>query len=426
MKLLIRQVEIADPTSAFNGKIVDVFIVDGNYHTIASSISTEKIPADTQIIEEKNCCLSIGWMDMRSNFREPGEEQKETIKSGQEAAAQGGFTAVLLMPSTKPEIQTRADVEFVMKKSEANAVTVFQAGALTKDCAGKELNELYDMQLGGAIVFCDDKRSIADSGVMMRAMQYAGNINTRIIAYADDKGLSRESITNESAVTTLLGFKGSPSIAEEIDVQRLVTLTEYTGQHLHISGVSSKAAVEVIRNAKARGVKISAEVYVYHLLLSDESLNEFGTNYKVKPPLRSEVDCKALIDAVIDGTIDVVVSDHSPEDPESKVVEFDYAAFGMIGLESAFGVLQKALGNRSTPNLIAKILSVNPRKILGLPTVSIQENKKADCTLFSKDEEWVFTSKHIKSLSRNTPFMDMKFIGKVKGIYSNSQWVTAE
>ena len=426
MKLLIRQVEIVDPTSAFNGKIVDVFIVNGSYHTIANTISLDKIPSDTQIIEEKNCCLSVGWLDMRSNFRQPGEEQKETIASGQAAAAQGGFTAVLLMPSTKPEIQTRSDVEFVMRKSESNAVTVFQAGALTKDRAGKELNELFDMQLGGAIAFCDDKHSVGDSGVMMRAMQYAGNINTRIIAFADDKGLSRESTTNESAVTTLLGFKGSPSIAEEIDVQRLISLTEYTGQHLHISGVSSKAAVEVIRNAKARGVKISAEVYVYHLLLSDDALNDFDTNYKVKPPLRSEADRIALVDALLDGTIDVVVSDHSPEDPESKVVEFDFAAFGMIGLESAFGVLQKALGKRSTPKLIATLLSSNPRKILGLPSLSIQENQKAECTLFNRNEEWEFTTKHIKSLSRNTPFIDMKFRGKVKGIYGNSKWVTAE
>lgn len=425
MKLLIRQVEIVDPTSTFNGKIVDVFIVNGSYHTIANTISLDKIPSDTQIIEEKNCCLSVGWLDMRSCFRQPGEEQKETIASGQAAAAQGGFTAVLLMPTTKPVIQTRSDVEFVMRKSEANAVTVFQAGALTKNHAGKELNELYDMQLGGAIAFCDDKHSVADSGVMMRAMQYAGNIKTRIIAFADDIGLSRENIANESAVTTLLGFKGSPSIAEEIDVQRLVSLTEYTGQHLHISGVSSKTAVEVIRNAKARGVKISAEVYVYHLLLSDDALNEFDTNYKVKPPLRSEADRIALVDALLDGTIDVVVSDHSPEDPESKVVEFDFAAFGMIGLESAFGVLQKALGERSTPKLIATLLSSNPRKILGLPTLSIQENQKAECTLFSKEEEWIFTSKHIKSLSRNTPFIDMKFRGKVKGIYGNSMWVSA-
>jgi len=426
MNILIRQVVIADPTSVLNGKTVDVLIIDGVYKYIASKVEKESIPSTIQIIEGKGLHLSPGWMDMRSNFREPGEEQKETIKSGQAAAAQGGYTAVLLMPSTISQIQTRSDIEFVMRKGQGNAVTVYQTGALTKNRLGVDLNEIYDMQLGGAIAFCDDKRSIPDSGVMLRALQYAGNVKTRIIAFADDKGVSRDNIANESAVTTLLGFKGSPTLAEEIDVHRLVSLAEYTKQPLHISGVSSKVAVDVIRSAKAKKVAITAEVYVYHLLLSDNSLNGFDSNYKVKPPLRSEEDRLALIEAILDGTIDVVVSDHSPQDIESKAVEFDFAEFGMIGLESAFGVLIAALDGKVSADLLIKLLSINPRLILGLSKIIIEENQAANFTLFNLNKEWTFENDHIKSLSKNSPFIGTKFKGKVEAVFNNGELIMCD
>ena len=426
MNLLIKQVTIADPNSSFNGKTIDVLIVNGNYQVLTDKIATKDIPAETKIIEGKGDFLSPGWFDMHVNFREPGEEQKETIKSGQLAAAQGGFTGVLMMPSTKFAIQTRSDVEYAIRKGENNVVSVFQAGALTKDRAGKEINEIYDMQLGGAVAFCDDKRSIQDSGIMLRALQYAGNLNAKIIAFVDDKSISREHLSNESSVTTLLGFKGSPTLAEEIDVQRLVALAEYTNQPLHLSGVSSRSAIEIIRNAKAKKLPITAEVYAYHLLLTDNSLNEFDTNYKVKPPLRSEEDRIALIEALLDGTVDTVVSDHSPEDSESKVVEFDYAAFGMIGLESAFGVLVAALDGKGSPSLIANLLSINPRKILGLPIVSIQENSMANFTIFNLSEEWKFERKHIKSFSQNTPFVGSSFKGKTKCVFNNGAFVICD
>lgn len=420
MNLLLRQVTVADPSSTFNKKTIDLLITDGIIKLIADKISDDKIPADTKIVEGKNYFVSPGWFDLRSYFREPGDEQKETIRSGQDAAAKGGYTGVLLMPSTNPMIQTRSAVEFVMSKSVNHVVEIIQAGCLTENREGKELTGMYDMLLGGAGAFTDDKKNISDSGVMLRALQYAGSIGARVIAYADDQGISGKNTANESANTTLLGFKGSPDLSEEIALKRDLSLVEYTNQPLHISGVSSARAVDEIRKAKKQGLKITAEVYAHHLLLDDSSLNDFDSNYKVKPPLRSVADKQALIEGILDGTIDAIASDHSPEDSESKIVEFDYAAFGMIALETSFGVIVKAIGKKLTPEIIAKVLSINPRKILGLPDVKIAIGEKANVTIFNTDEEWEYNVDNIKSRSRNTPFSNTKFKGRVIGVYNNN------
>jgi dihydroorotase len=423
MNLLIRQVTIADPSSSFHKKVVDVLIVDGVIQSIADKIGADKVPDGTKVLEGNGQMVSPGWFDLRAYFREPGDEPKETIRSGQNAAARGGFTGVLLMPSTHPMIQTRSAVEFVMSKGNEHPVEIIQAGCLTENREGKELTGMYDMLLGGAGAFTDDKRSIADSGVMLRALQYAGNIGANVITYADDPSVSGKGIANESTNTTLLGFKGSPDIAEEIALQRDLSLVEYTNQPLHVSGISSARAVAVVRDAKKKGLKITAEVYAHHLLLDDSALNDFDSNFKVKPPLRSSDDKAALIAGVLDGTIDAIASDHSPEDHESKVVEFDYSAFGMISLESTFGVIAKAFGAKLTPEVIATVLSKNPRQILGLPEIRIAVGEKANLTIFNLHEEWELSAAGMQSLSRNTPFIGTKFKGKVKGVYNRGQFV---
>ena len=413
MNLLIRQVTIADPNSAFNGKKVDVLVEGGKFSKIAERINSA-IPEGVIEKNGKGCFLSPGWFDMKVNFREPGYEQKETIISGQQSAAKGGFTGVLLMPSVKPSIQTRSDVEYVLNKSRNFPVEVFAAGSITVNREGKELAEMFDMQQGGAVIFTDDKRAITNSGLMMRALQYAGNIGAKIIAYADDPSITGEPLANESIITTALGFKGSPSFAEAMMLERDVRLMEHTGQPLHISGISTAEAIEVVRIAKQMGLPITAEAYVYHLLLDDSSLEEFDSNYKVKPPLRSASDKQLLCEAIADGTIDIVVSDHSPEDIESKDVEFDYAAYGMIGLESTYSVLKKAMLDKLTPEFTAQLLAINPREILGLAIPKIAEGSEANFTIFNPIEKYIFEKKDIRSKSRNTPFLDTEFEGKVK------------
>lgn len=414
MNLLIRQVTIADPNSAFNGKLVDVLVKDGKFAKIATKMSDADIPNGVEEKNGKGCYLSPGWFDMKVNFREPGYEQKETIVSGQQSAARGGFTGVLLMPSVKPAIQTRSDVEYVLNKSRNFSVDVFAAGSVTNNREGKELAEMFDMKQGGAVIFTDDKRAITNSGLMMRALQYAGNIGTKLIAYADDPAITGEPLANESTVTTSLGFKGSPSFVEAVMLERDVRLMEHTGQPLHVSGISTAEAIEVVRMAKKMGLPITAEAYAYHLLLDDSSLEGFDSNYKVKPPLRSISDRELLCEAIADGTIDVVVSDHSPEDIESKDVEFDYAAYGMIGLESTYSVVKKAMEGKMSPEFTAKLMAINPREILGLEIPSITEGTNANFTIFNPEEKYIFGKADIKSKSRNTPFIDTEFAGKVK------------
>ena len=269
------------------------------------------------------------------------------------------------------------------------------------------------MQLGGAVIFTDDKRAINNSGLLLRGLQYADNIGAKVIVYADDKSLSGDSLANESAVTTKLGFKGSPSIAEGIALERDIRLAEYANTPLHCSGVSSIEAVEAIRTAKKMGLPVTAEVNVAHLYFTDEVLNSFDSNYKVKPPFRGTTDKEMLKEALLDGTIDCVVTDHSPEDIESKDVEFEYAAPGMIGLETAYSVLNSAFDGLITPDQIAQVLSINPRSILGLHIPSITAGSVANFTLFNPAAEVIYDLNDLKSKSRNTPFLNRTLKGKV-------------
>jgi dihydroorotase len=416
MKILIKNIAIADPSSEFNNKVVDVYIEDGKYVRIGEADSIKE--KDKSIVEwdGSGCFLSPGWLDMHANFREPGEEMKETIRSGQRAAWQGGFTSVLLMPSTSMPIQSRSDVALVLAKSEGHPVKVLQAGALTINRAGEELTEINDLIQGGAIAFTDDKRTIQNAGIMLRALQYVGASNKKIIAFAEEKSLSNHSLANESLNTTVLGFKGSPNIAEKIALERDLSLVAYTMQPMHFSGISTKEGIELIRNAKANKLPITADTYAHLLLLDDSYLSTFDSNYKVKPPLRSLEDIEALKSALLDGTIDSVASDHSPEDKENKDVEFDFAAFGMIGCETAFSVINTAFQGKLSPLNIATWLGKNPYAILNIELPVVKIGAPANFTCFNMDEKWTFEKQHIRSQSQNTPFINFEFTGRVKAI----------
>jgi dihydroorotase len=413
MKLLIRNARIADPRSALNGKNQDILVTDG---VIAKIAEAGQIKDDDAVLFASNCVVSPGWFDMRVNFREPGEEQKETINSGQDAAAAGGFTGVLLMPSVQPPVSSRGSVEYIRSLSREHVTDVFPAGTITDKREGKELAEIFDMQQGGAVMFTDDKRFLQNSGLMLRALQYAGNVNARLISYADDVSLSGASLANESGGTTALGFKGSPAIAEVIAVERDLSLVRYTGQPLHFAGISSREALEAIRIAKLEGLPVTAEVFIHHLLFDDSMLNEFDANYKVKPPLRSMTDVEVLREGVIDGTIDVVSSDHSPQDIESKDVEFDYAAFGMSSVETLYSSLRMAFGDALTEERLAEVLSLAPRRIAGVTTEPIETGARANMTVFQPEAKWIFTMQNSKSRGVNSPLFDRELPGVVTGV----------
>lgn len=420
MKLLLKNVLIQDPHSPYNGQKLDVLVSDGKYLSIEKEIAEED---NMRIVGSSNAVLMPGWFDTRVSFCEPGEEQKETIRSGQNAAAAGGFTGVLMMPSTLPPIETAADISFVKDKSRGHAVDVFPAGVLTEKREGKHISGMFEMQQAGAPAFTDGKRFLGDSGVMLRCMQYARQLNAPIISFADDPGLTGKSMANESDSTVMLGMKGMPAIAEKIAIERDLNLCNYSGVPLHLSGVSTRESVEAIRHAKKQGIPVTAEVYVHHLLLDDSELQSFGSEYKVMPPLRTKDDVMCLREALLDGTIDMVCSDHSPQDIESKYVEFEYASFGMIGLESFYGVLNTAFSGHLDFTTLYRILVESPRKMLGfgVPTVSIGE--MANFTLFDPSAEWEFSASHIQSKSSNSPFIGRKFTGKVLGICNNDHVV---
>ncbi len=410
MNLLLKNVLINDPASAHNGQQKDVLIRQGVIEAIGSGLETD---ATSETIEAAGMVVSPGWFDMRVNFGEPGEEQKCTIRQGQQAAADAGFTGVLLMPSTVPALNTGADISFVKSKASGHFVQVFPAGTLTDSREGKEMAGMYDMLLSGAVAFTDHKRALQNSGLMLRVLQYAANIGARVIAYADDAGLTSGLQANESPVTTMLGMKGMPAIAEAIAITRDLQLVEYSGLPLHISGVSTQAAVEAIRDAKAKGLPVTCEAYIYHLLLDDSCLNTFDSHYKVKPPLRSPEDVRAMQEAVIDGTIDVVCSDHQPEDTESKALEFDYARFGMLGMETFYSLWREAFADRINHQRMYEVLVKNPRSILGLPVPFLKEGVTADFTLYDPACVWTLLTEGIHSTAKNTPFLNRQLTGKV-------------
>ncbi|HLG36371.1 MAG TPA: dihydroorotase [Bacteroidia bacterium] len=431
MKILARSTQIVDPSSKHNGTVADIFIEDGIIKQIAKPGSPPKdrlawasITEDAdKIIEQDNLHVSPGWFDMRVNFREPGFEYKEDLTSGCNAAASGGFTGVLAMPSTFPPVHTKSEVEFITNKTKNLPVDVFVAGALSNNLEGEHLSEMFDMFSSGAIAFTDDKKSVHNAGLMLRALMYAKNFGALIISFPSEPSLTMNGKMNEGITGTMLGLKMLPSIAEEIMVTRDLYLTEYVQTKIHFATLSAKHSVELIREARKKKIPVTAEAAAHQLMLDDTSLSGFDTNYKVMPPLRNKEDREALIAGLKDGTIDVICSDHSPEDIESKQREFDHAAFGIIGLETAYAVANTALKKvLSTEEIINKISS-NPRKILNIPVPTIEEEQNANLTFFNPDKKWTFTEKHIRSRSKNSPFIGKVFTGKAVAITNKNQFV---
>ncbi|MEP7170651.1 MAG: dihydroorotase [Bacteroidota bacterium] len=419
MNLLIKSVKIIHKDSALNGKVKDIFIKDGIIKKIGDKISEKETGKDVKVFNHKGCCVSIGWFDMKANFRDPGHEMKEDIFSGIAAAKAGGFTGVALMPSTYPTLQTKADVEYVLNKNKNNLTDIFPIGALSVNREGKDLTEMFDMKQAGAVAFTDDKRSVMDAGLMLRALLYAKNIESLIISFADEKNISGKNLMNESVNSVYFGMKGAPSIAEEIMIQRDLKLCEYAGTEIHFSTISSAGAVDLIRKAKKQGLKVTSEIASHQICFDDATLNDYDANFKVKPPFRNKDDIKELIKGLEDGTIDAICSDHSPEDIESKNVEFEFANYGITGLETSFASAHTQLCKKLSIEKIIEKFTTRPRVILNIPVPEIKEGAKANLTIFNPDLEWTFTKDQIKSKSQNTPFINYKLRGKALAVVNN-------
>lgn len=404
MKILIKSATIIDKNSTFHRQTKDILIENGHIKKIANSIN-ENV---SKIIQYKNLHVSNGWFDTSVSFGEPGYEERETIKNGLQVALKSGFTAIAINPNTNPIIDNKAGVEFLIQQANYHKVALHPIGALTKNANGKDLAELYDMQNSGAIAFGDYNKSITNANVMKIALQYAQNFNALIISFPQQNQLAN-GFVNESANSTKIGIKGIPNVAESLQISRDLHLLEYTGGKLHIPCISTKESVKLIANAKKKGLKVTCSVAAHHLFFEDTEILNFNSNAKILPPLRDEKDRLALIEAVKDGTIDCITSDHQPIDIENKKVPFELAKNGSIGLESFFGLVNSVLDLES---FIEKITS-NPRKIFGLPVSKINVGEKVNLTLFNPNHEYLFSEKNILSTSKNAIALGKKLNGIV-------------
>ena len=416
MKVLIRQTRIISSSSPFNGQIKDILINDGLIHTIAGNI-TDK--AD-QVIEEKGSCTSIGWMDLFADFADPGYENRESLESGARAAAAGGFTDVLLIPNSCPVVDNKSQVEYITQRARTLPVNIHPSGAVTKNAAGAELCEMVDMRHSGAIAFGDGVRPIQDSGILLKALQYVKIFDGTIIQLPDDHSIGSGGLINEGIISTQLGLPGKPAIAEELIVARDINLTSYTESKLHFTGVTTPKTLEYINQARASGIKVTCSLTPYHLFFCDEDLQDYDTNLKVIPPLRSRLDMMALRQALLDGEVDCIASHHLPQDWDSKTCEFEYAKPGMIGLETMFAVLN-TIGCPYAR--FVEMQTVTARKIFNLPLPEIKEGHQAVLTIFNPESAFVYDEQKILSKSRNTPFAGKTLKGRVIGIINGNNTV---
>ncbi len=420
--LLLRNITVIDPGGEHHEAEVDM-LISGNKIV---RIGTRLPKGEAREWKVSGAHVSLGWVDLRAHFRDPGEEWKEGLTNGLDAAAAGGFTAVAVLPSTTPVLDARAGIEYLLSKANGHAVRVLPLGALTKGLKGEQLAELYDLHQAGAMAFTDDQSPVPNTRLMMLALQYCRNFDGTVVAFPYDADLGVGTMMHEGPMSVRLGMRGLTPMAETIALQRDLSLLEYTGGRMHVAAISTAESVALIKAAKAKKMKVTCSVAAHNLLLDDGCLRGFDTHYKVLPPLRDRTHIDALRDGLKDGTIDAVVSDHRPEDVEHKKLEFAHAAFGMIGLETAFAVANTALKGHMSLRRIVERFSHGPRAVLGLPTSHITEGTLADLTLFDPNCDWTFSAADIVSRSKNTPFIGQHFVGRPLGIVANGKAVLAK
>ncbi len=415
MKILLKSATIVDASSKHHLKKRDVLIENGEISKIAATIaSSEKVKE----VSLKNLHISQGWFDSSVSFGEPGFEERETINNGMKTAAFSGFTSVAVNANSFPVTDSKGHIKFLKSKAEGNAVSLYPIGALTVGSKGIDLAELYDMQNEGAVSFYDYKNPIANANLLKIALQYAQNFDGLVQSFPFEKSVARNGMVNEEMNSTRLGLKGIPALSEELHIIRDLYILEYTGGKLHIPTISTKKSVELIKVAKKKGLNVTCSVAIFNLVLTDAVLEDFDSNYKLLPPLRTKEDNKALLKGLKDGTIDGVTSDHNPIDVEHKKTEFDHAFFGSIGLEGFFGALNAVLGVEESVKALTGL-----KEAFKISSEKIEEGNRAELTLFNPDGTWKLSEKDILSTSKNAALLGRELKGESYGIFANNQLV---
>lgn len=415
MKIIIRNAKIIDSNSSFHNQTVDVLVADGFIKKIGTALLNTD---NSEELKLENLHISQGWFDSSVSLGEPGFEDRETIANGLVIAGKSGFTAIALQPNSFPVIDNQAQINFVKNKANCFATQLFPIGALTKGSEGKDMAELFDMKNSGAVAFGDYNKSLDNANLLKIALQYVQDFDGLVITFAQDDKIKGSGVANEGVVSTRLGLKGIPDLAEEIQIARNLFLLEYTGGKMHIPTISTAKSVQLIKEAKAKGLNVTCSATVHHLVLTDDKLESFDSRYKVTPPLRTEIDRQALINGVLDGTIDLITSDHNPIDIEHKKMEFDLAKNGTIGLESAFGALMTVL---PLETIIEKLTL--GKSIFSIPNNSLAEGEIANITLFNPEGNSVFTKENILSKSKNSAFLGTNLKGKAYGILNQGKLI---
>lgn len=413
MNLIIKNARIIEKNNPLHNQVVDIQISNGTIEKIGTNLQPS---GDYSEIKFDNLHVSSGWFDTSVSFGEPGYEDRETITNGLQVASKSGFTGIALQPNTQPVLDNQSQIHFVKQKAYNSVTDLFPIGALTTNSEGIALAELLDMKNAGAIAFGDYNKSLDNANLLKVALQYTQDFNGKVIAFSMDNTIKGKGIVNEGITSTQLGLKGIASLAEELIIARNLFILEYTGGKLHIPTISSAKSVTLIKEAKNKGLAVTCSVTVHHLLFTDAVLNGFDSNYRVMPPIRTESDRKALIEGVLEGTIDCITSDHNPIDIEHKKLEFDLAKNGTIGLESAFAALQTVL---PIEVIVEKLTS--GRKVFELENTVITEGQKANITLFTTDGDWTFEEANVLSKSKNSAFIGTKMKGRVYGTINNNQ-----
>lgn len=412
MKLLIANGHLIDPTTGQNsGK--NLLIEDGRITVWLGQ--NESAPEDAEVFDATGLIVAPGFIDLHVHLREPGQEHKETIASGCAAAAAGGWTSVCPMPNTSPVNDNAAITRYMIEQAErANLANVFPVGAITKESSGSELAEMGEMKAAGAVAVSDDGRPVPNAGMMRRAMQYAKDFDLPVVDHCEDKSLTSGGVMHEGKLSLLLGLRGMPALAEEIDAMRDIILAKETGAHIHIAHISTKGAIEIVRRAKNENINVTCEVTPHHFTLTDKAVEGYDTNTKMSPPLRSEEHLEAILEAIKDGTIDAIATDHAPHHADEKALEYDRAPMGITGLETAIGLAFKELVHTGTIDLVrlVELCSTNPAKIFKLTNRgTLRVGSIADITILDPNLDWTYLVSESKSKSKNSPFDNWEFIG---------------
>jgi dihydroorotase len=419
MIILLKNAQIIDLNSDLNGAFRDILIEDGIIKQISESV-TSKVDFEISSPELK---VSIGWFDMASRFCDPGIEHKEDLQSGLKAAIHSGFTEVACLPTTKPIIQSKDTLHYLASKSAGSLAQLHIIAAATENLESKVMTEIFDLHHAGAVAFSDGGHSISNSGLLVRLVQYISQIDGLLMLHSEDTTLTSHGVMHEGEVSVYLGQQGMSSISEYSMVSRNLELLKYAKGKLHFNKVSTSESVELIRKAKKNGLQVTCDVAVANLVFVDSDLTSFDTNLKTNPPLRTKADQDALWRGLADGTIDVIVTDHNPQDEESKKLEFDLADFGMIQLETAFSLLNKGFEDYLGLDILIQKITSNPRRLLKLDVPKIEVGAKANLTVFDPTIHWEYSEKTVKSKSRNSPVLGQSLKGKALAVFNKGQFI---